>query len=132
MRSEVVVAATRGESGRFDATEKVVGGDELLGLLDQFLGNGQGYLEVRAAESEFPLLTVGIRGDVAVIHCVIGPERMGLLRGDGSVASDAVVEVPVMDEIAVFSGEVAFGVAAARVVVADFVRTGVLGEWIEL
>lgn len=95
MGSDVVVAATRVESGRFDAVERPIGEDELLRLFDQFLGIGQGYLEVRSAAKDFPVLTVGVRGGVAVIHCVTGPDQMALLCGDGLVASQEVVEVPV-------------------------------------
>ncbi|GAB3938465.1 hypothetical protein GCM10029976_052990 [Kribbella albertanoniae] len=134
-RVEVVVAATSIGSGRFDAAERTVGDGDLLRLFDQLAGSGRGYLEVRSLGREFPLLTVGLQGGFAVVHCSTAQEQMALLWGDGSVAAHEAIEVPVMDEVAVFSGEFVLSTTAARAVVEDFVRSGSpagLGEWMDL
>ncbi|QKZ16451.1 hypothetical protein [Streptomyces chartreusis] len=62
-------------------------------------------------------------------------ERSFLLVGGDAVAADAVVEVPVMDDLAVFSGGVALNVDRAWALVHTFIQTGApaeLGEWCEL
>jgi hypothetical protein len=102
---EAVVAATSIESGRFHAVERVINLDSLLHLFEQLTGLGHGYLEVRSTENEFPLVTVGLQGGFVVIHCAFTPDRTALLYGDGSVAPRETVDVPIMDELAIFTGE---------------------------
>jgi hypothetical protein len=60
---------------------------------------------------------------------------MSLHRGDGTVSSSAEVEVPIMDELAAFTGDFVLDVDRAWEVLHDFTRTravGPLGEWCEL
>ena len=55
--------------------------------------------------------------------------------GDGTEVDSAAVEVPVMDELVVFSGAFVQHVDRAWVLVQEFVRSGDasrLGEWYEL
>jgi hypothetical protein len=63
------------------------------------------------------------------------PERMSLLVGDGTVPPGAEVEVPIMDDLAVFTGDFVLNVDRAWELVHDFTQTraaGPLGEWREL
>lgn len=131
----VTWAATAPESGRYSAVEK----DSDIGLLeDHFVAlrlQSQGYLEVRLPGGEFPWLTVGFQGDRAVIHLFDHPERSSLLVGDGTAMADAVVYIPVMDELVAFSGGFVLTVDRAWVLVRSFLRSGApgeLGEWCEL
>jgi hypothetical protein len=132
---EAVVAATSIESGHFHAVERTVDLDSLLHLFDQLVGIGQGYLELRSAEHEFPVVTVGFRAGFAVIHTTSAPGQTALLRGDGSVPPGEIVEVPIMNEFATFTGEFVLSTARARTAVEDFVGSGDpahLGEWYDL
>src|SRR5689334_24416790 len=133
--SEAVVAATSVESGRFHAVEKPISDDCVLDLFDQFVGVGQGYLEVRSADHEFPPVTMGMQGGFAVIHGATTPDQITLLYGDGSLSPQETVEVPIMDELETFTGEFALGTAAAREALEDFIRSGDLarlGRWFDL
>ncbi|MFI8194713.1 hypothetical protein ACIF8T_39470 [Streptomyces sp. NPDC085946] len=122
-------------SGRHCVVER----DSVLGELAEHFAelrsHGQGYLEVRPSGGEFSRLALGFRGDRAVIHLLDDAERSFLLVGDGSVAADAVVDVPVMDDLAAFSGDFVLTVDRTWSLVGLFIRTGVpgaLGRWCEL
>lgn len=131
----VTWAATALESGWFSAVERCSDVGELANHLEELRSRGQGHLEVRLPGSEFPLLTLGFRGDQAVLHLFDDAERSFLLVGDGTVPADAVVEVPVMDDLAAFSGDFALNVDRAWALVHTFIWTGApaeLGEWCEL
>lgn len=131
----VMWAATTLESGRFSAVERCSDIGELADHFSVLRCRGQGYLEVRLPGSAFPLLTLGFRDGQAVVHRFDEAERLSLLAGDGIAAADAVVDVPVMDDIAVFSGKFVLAVDRAWALVHDFVQTrapGELGEWCEL
>lgn len=110
----------------------------MKGLADRFgdlRALGQGYIEVRLPDREFPTLTLAFRGDHAVVHLMSAPERMSLLAGDGTVPPGAEFEVPVMDDLAVFMGDFVVGVDRAWGLVHDFARrraAGAPGEWCEL
>lgn len=135
LENQALVAATSVESGRFRAVEMPTTFDALAQLFDQLTGVGQGYLEVRSTDHEFPLISLGFRHGCAVIHCASNPERMSLLCGDGSVAERDTVEVPIMDDLATFSGDFVVSAARARGVLLTFVRgadPSSLGEWCDL
>jgi hypothetical protein len=94
----------------------------------------RGYIEVAVANVESPQLTIGFRGEYAVIHMfVVAPVAQAfLLAGDGTVPHEAYVQVPVMDELARFTGDVVMNVHRAWTLVQVFIRTGragELGEW---
>jgi hypothetical protein len=96
---------------------------------------GQGHLEVSLPGGTYPCLTLSFRAEYAVVHLFTDEETVSLLVGDGSVPWDETVEVPVMDELAIFTGYFVLGVDRAWGVVHSFVRTGAftdLGEWVEL
>lgn len=60
---------------------------------------------------------------------------MVLLRGDGSCAREAALEVPVLEELAAFAGEFVSTVENARQAVRRFLASGDLaatGEWVSL
>ncbi|GGJ28367.1 hypothetical protein [Streptomyces brasiliensis] len=131
----VAWTATTLESGRYSAVERGSDVRELADHFNQLRSHGQGYLEVRLPGSEFPRLTLGFQGDQAVIHLFDDAERSSLLIGDGTAAADAVVDVPVMDDLAAFRGDVVLTVDRSWAVVCNFIQTGVpgeLGEWCEL
>ncbi|MFJ2925632.1 hypothetical protein ACIPIU_11535 [Streptomyces massasporeus] len=127
--------ATDLKSRRFSAIEQ---SSDVADLTDHFTAlhsHGQGYLEVRLQGSEFPLLTLGFQDDQAVIHLFSNAERSSLLVGDGTVPANAVVQVPIMDEPTVFSGDCALAVDRAWALARSFIqagRPGELGEWREL
>ncbi|MET7745529.1 hypothetical protein [Streptomyces sp. NPDC005385] len=108
---------------------------DLYARLSDLRSRGQGYIEVRSSNRDFPVLTMAFRDDHAVVHLESAPERMSLLAGGDTLPSDAEVEVPIMDELAVFTGDFVLQVDRAWDVVNDFSRTGVVGapgEWREL
>nr|WP_093618285.1 hypothetical protein [Streptomyces indicus] len=109
--------------------------EELADHFTALRSRGRGYVEVRRPGSEFPLLTLGFQDNHAVIHVFGDAERSSLLIGDGTAASDASVHVPIMDDLVVFSGDLALDVDRAWITVHHFIRTGrpaELGEWREL
>ncbi|WP_203829854.1 hypothetical protein [Actinoplanes palleronii] len=94
----------------------------------------RGYLEAEIPDTESPQLTMGFRGEYAVIHMIVeAPEPLSfLLLGDGSVPDEAYVQLPVMDELARFYGDVVQEVEHAWHLMQAFLRTGRpddLGEW---
>ncbi|MGW6904987.1 hypothetical protein [Streptomyces sp. NPDC054940] len=131
----VTWAATALESGRYSLGERESDAGELADHFNELRSRGQGYLEVRLPVSEFPRLALGFQGDQAVIHRFDDAERSSLLVGDGTAVADAVVDVPVMDDLAAFSGDFVLTVDRAWALVRNFIQTGVpgeLGEWCEL
>ena len=133
--SSVKWAATSPRSGRFCAVER---GSDMLGLSDlhdELRARSQGYIEVRLSTGEFPLLTMGFRGNHAVLHLFQDVETASLLVGDGSVAANTVIDVPIMDEQAEFTGRFVLSADHAWGVMWHFIETGEprdLGEWCEL
>lgn len=131
----VVWSATSTESGRFSPVENRSEVRDLSDRLSGLRSRGQGYIEVQSPNLAFPVLTLAFRADHAVIHLMSAAERMSLLAGDGTVPSDAEVEVLIMDELAVFTGDFVLQIDRAWDLVHDFTRTGAvgaLGTWREL
>ncbi|KJK33516.1 hypothetical protein UK15_39040 [Streptomyces variegatus] len=132
---DVSWTATDPESRQFSPTER---SSDFADLADHFTAlrsHGQGYLEVRLPGDEFPLLTLGFLDDQAVIHLFDAAEKSSLLVGDGTATADAVLEVPIMDDLAVFSGDCVVDVDRAWALIRNFIQTrapGELGEWREL
>lgn len=126
--------ATDPESRQFSATERSSDIADLTNHFTALRSHGQGYLEVRLPGGEFPYLTLGFQDDQAVIHLFDATEKSFLLVGDGTAAADAVVQVPIMDDLAVFSGDCVVAVDRAWALVCKLIQTkasGELGEWRE-
>ncbi|WP_416979032.1 hypothetical protein [Streptomyces sp. T028] len=131
----VVWATTSPESGRFSAGERRSDVRDLVDRFSELRSRGQGYVEVRLPDRELPRLTLGFRGDHAVIHLIDDAEGMSLLVGDGTVPVDALVDVPIMDDPAEFTGDFVLSVDHAWAVVRSFIQTGAprdLGVWFAL
>lgn len=74
-----------GAVGRFHPVERR---SEVEGLADRYndlRSLGQGYVEVRLSNGEFPTLVLAFRDDHAVVQLMSPPERMSPLAGDGTV-----------------------------------------------
>ncbi|MEU9919393.1 hypothetical protein [Streptomyces sp. NPDC051001] len=131
----VVWAATSPESGLFRAVETRSAVKDLADRFNDLRTRGQGYIEVRSPDREFPVLTLAFLDDHAVLHLMNHSERIFLLAGDGTVPSSAEVEVPIMDDLAAFTGDFVLHIDRAWDLVHDFTQTqaaGPLGEWCEL
>ncbi len=108
---------------------------ELSDRLNELRSRGQGYVEVRSPDAEFPILILAFRDDHAVVHLMSSTERMSLLAGDSTVPSGAEAEVPIMDDLAVFTGDFVLDIDRAWDLVHSFTQTWAtspLGEWCEL
>ncbi|MFE9207009.1 hypothetical protein [Micromonospora sp. NPDC007230] len=119
----VVWAGTSPASGRFHPAEIKSTAAELFDRFGELRSRGEGYLEVRMPDQDFPLLTVGFRGKYAVIHRADAPDSMSLLQGDNSMPFDEAVEVPVMDDPVEFTGDFVSSVDHACRTLQEFVRT---------
>lgn len=131
----VMWAATSPESGLFHPDERRSEVKDLSDRFSNLRSRGQGYLEVRSPNREFPVLILAFRDNHAVIHLMSDTERMSLLVGDGTVPSGAEVEIPIMDDLAVFAGDFVLDIDRAWKLVHDFTQTwraSPLGEWCEL
>ncbi|MFJ3804271.1 hypothetical protein ACIPSJ_49345 [Streptomyces sp. NPDC090088] len=131
----VVWAATSPESGLFHPVERRSEVEDLADRFNDLRSHGQGYVEVRSLDRESPVLTLAVRDDHAVVHLMSDTERMSLLVGDGTVPSGAEVEVPIMDDLAVFTGDFVLDIDRAWNLVHEFTQTqaaGPLGKWCEV
>ncbi|MER8010155.1 MULTISPECIES: hypothetical protein [unclassified Streptomyces] len=131
----VTWAATALQSGRFCPVERCSGIAELADHFDELRCRGQGYLEVRRQGDELPLLALGFRGDLGVLHLFDDAEGASLLVGDGIVAAEALVGIPVLDDLAAFNGRFVLSVDRAWDLVGHFLATGTpgeLGEWCDV
>ena len=96
---------------------------------------GRGYAEVSRGHEPFPRVTVSVASGWGVVHLFTSADQCHLLRGDGAVRGEDVIEVPVMGEPASFSGEFALLISRAIDLVEAFVRgvpTSELGTWAAL
>jgi hypothetical protein len=138
-RSEVEVdwIATDPESGRLSYTFRRTAAEEYVARIEALLAQGEGYSEVSLAGRTYPRLTLSFRGDYGVVHQFSAEDTEHLLAGDGSVANDQTVLVPVMDDIpsAQFTGAFVRSTDHAWEAVRKFIRDGSaedLGNWQEL
>ncbi|WP_328694603.1 hypothetical protein OHA74_52520 [Streptomyces phaeochromogenes] len=83
----------------------------------------EGYVEVRSPHRDFPVLTLAFRDDHAVVHLMSDSEQISLLVGDDTVLSGAEVEVPIMDDLGMFTGDFVLDVDRAWGLVHDFIQT---------
>lgn len=130
----VTVSGTSPDTGWYDASPQTRTADELGEWFARLRARGQGYLEL-GDDGSPTLLAVSFAGERAVVHLLAEDEQSFLLRGDGTHDGEAVVEVPVMDVSADFSGVVVLRVDRAWEVAQAFVRgaePSSLGEWFAL
>ncbi|MDX2762886.1 hypothetical protein PV733_35580 [Streptomyces europaeiscabiei] len=73
------------------------------------------------------MLSLAFRDDHAVVHLLSDTERMSLLVGDGTVPSGAEVEVPIMDDLAAFTGGFVVDIDRAWDLVHDFTQSRAAG-----
>jgi hypothetical protein len=133
----VIWSATSPETRRVGAVMRTEF-QELEARFIELRSIGEGYLEVELPTENSPQVSLGFRGDHAVVDQLADLDedpKSFLLVGDGSVPPDGTVDVPGMDEDSGFSGDFVMSVDRAWDAVRDFVRTGSpagLGEWYEL
>jgi hypothetical protein len=98
---------------------------------------GEGYCEVSLAGRAYPRLTLSFRAGYGVVHQFSAADKVFLLAGDGSIANDQIVLVPLMDDIdnAKFTGAFVLSADHAWAAVREFLRhgsAGDLGSWQKL
>ena len=130
-------SATSPQTGRVGAVMRTAFPE----LEDRFLelrALGAGYVEVALLTEDSPQVTLGFRGDHAVVDQLRALDEdptSFLLVGDGSLSPHGTVKVPVLDDDAVFSGDFVMTVDRAWEAVREFVSSGSvdgLGEWYQL
>ena len=127
----VMWAATSLASERFEPLEQS-GFDRLVARFEELRTRGVGYLEVRAG-AELPVLTLGFKGDLAVVHRLSGDGRTSLLVANPPASADAAV--PVMDDLVDFDATFVLDSGRAWQLIQEFAHTGhdaLLGQWCEL
>jgi hypothetical protein len=120
--------ATSAVYGRFPPVEVTSTQDELLAQYEELGSHSEGYIEVRNSSHEYPWVAMGFRAGHAVIHRAEGPESMSLLHGDGSVPSDATVEILIMNDLAIFTGKFVVTLEHAWRLMREVARTGEVGD----
>jgi hypothetical protein len=96
---------------------------------------GRGYAEVSRGHEPFPRVTVSVASGWGVVHLFPSADECHLLHGDGAVPEENVIELPVMGEPAIFSGEFVLPRGRAIDLVEAFVRgtpPSELGYWVAL
>ena len=106
-----------------------------LRFLKSLSTHGEGYAEVARGDQPFPMLALSAASGHGVIHQFQSEDKSYLLRGDGSVAAGEVVELPMIEGLATFSGDFVLTLDLAAGVVEAFARGAAvarLGEWVAL
>ena len=134
---EVDWIATDPQTRRLSYTERRTTAEEYVARMDALHALGEGNSEVSLADRAYPRLTVSFRGGYGVVHQFSAEDKVFLLAGDGSIADDQTVLVPVMDDIddAEFTGAFVLSADHAWAAVREFLRHGSvedLGNWQEL
>lgn len=131
---EVDWSATDSVSGQLSA-ERRSSLEEYVARVEALRALGQGYSEVSFSGSGYPCLALSFRGGYGVVH-LFAEETMFLLAGDGVIADDETVLLPVLDDPdAEFTGAVVVTADRAWAVVREFLHRGSvegLGDWHEL
>lgn len=131
----VVWAATSPDSGR---VRPALWGSTLAELSERVAvlrSVGEGYIEAGFPDRDYSYLTLGFRAGYAVVHLFTSAEQMSLLIGDGVVAPEADVQVPIMDDLVTFTGTFVTNIDRAWTLMRAFIRTASssqLGTWCEL
>jgi hypothetical protein len=134
---EVDWIATDPKTRQLSYTERRTSAEEYVARIEALLALGEGYSEVSLAGRAYPHLTLSLRGGYGVVHQFSSDEKVFLLAGDGSMADDQTVLVPVMDDIddAEFTGAFVLSAGLACAAVREFLRRGSVddvGYWEEL
>lgn len=134
---EVDWIATDPETGRLSYTERRTTEEEYVARIEALRADGGGYSEVSLADRAYPRLTLSFRGGYGVVRQFSAEDEVFLLAGDGSIANDRTVPVPVMNDIddAEFTGAFVLSIDHAWAAVRAFLCHGTVedvGDWREL
>ncbi len=129
--------ATDPESRRLSFAERRSSAEEYFARIEALRALGWGYSEVHLAGTDYPVLALSFRGGYAVLHQFSAEEKVLLLAGEGVIADDETVLLPVLDDIhdTVFSGAFVLSTGGACAAVREFLHHGSaedLGDWQEL
>ena len=128
----LLVASTAVGSDKFEPQEHPTTAGDLLALFDSLEDAGRGYLEVRFERVDYPMLTIGLRNERAVLQCFTAPGELDVMQGDGCLPPGGLFDVPVMDEAVSFDSEFVVNGARARTVLSEFAAGNPLdrlGTW---
>lgn len=106
-----------------------------LRFLESLSTHGEGYAEVARGDQPFPMLALSAASAHGVIHQFQSQDKSYVLRGDGSVPTGEVVELPIIDGLATFSGDFVLTLDLAIGAVEAFARGAAVarfGEWVAL
>jgi hypothetical protein len=106
-----------------------------LRFLESLSTQGEGYAEVTRGDQPFPMLALSAASGHGVIHQFHSEDKSYLLRGDGSVPAGVIVELPIIEGLATFSGDFVLTLDLAVGAVEAFARGAAvarLGEWVAL
>ena len=109
--------------------------ETFLRFLESLSTYGEGYAEVARGDHPFSMLALSAASGHGVIHQFQSEDKSYLLRGDGSVPAGEVVELPMLEGLATFSGDFVLTLDLALGAVEAFARGAAvarLGEWIAL
>lgn len=127
--------ATDPQTRRLSRTERRTTVDEFVARIEALRALGEGYSEVGVARRAYPYLALSFRGGYGVVHQFSARDNVFLLAGDGIIASEQSVLVPVMDDGVEFTGAFVLSADHAWAVVREFLRHGSaddLGHWHEM
>jgi hypothetical protein len=128
--------ATDPQTRRLSAERRTTA-EEYVARMEALRALGEGYCEVSLAGRTYPRLTLSFRAGYGVVHQFSAADKVFLLAGDGSIANDQTVRVPVMDDVdnAKFTGAFVLSADHAWAAVTGFLRHGSaedLGSWQQL
>lgn len=134
---EVDWIATGPKTRRLSGTERRTTAEEYVARIEALRALGEGYSEVSLAGRAYPRLTLSFRGGYGVVHQFSVADKVFLLAGDGVIANDQAVLVPMLDDIddARLTGAFVLSVDHAWAAVREFLRHGTvedLGHWQQL
>lgn len=106
-----------------------------LRFLESLSTHGEGYAEVTRGDQSFPMLALSAASGHGVIHQFQSQDKSYLLCGDGSVPTGQVVDLPIIEGLATFSGDFVLTLDLAVGAIEAFARGAAvaqLGVWVEL
>jgi hypothetical protein len=108
---------------------------EFTTFMEAFMTDNEGYLEVRPAGSEYPLVTLGFRHGLAVVHRFTDEQSVGLLRHEHATRGADLFAIPVHHLDSEFTADFVLPLREAWAVVKAYAETGALpgsGSWTQL